>query len=693
MYLNEGNLVHSNFGDESGEEVEKVFDEYANLLSSAKLGESSLARANEEFFRSNSFPKGCNSPFIALIPKVPNAKSVFDFRIILIGCQYKIIGKLLANRLSILIGDCISPVQSAFIKGRYILDGPLILNEVLAWYHQRKNELMVLKVDFEKAFDSLRWDLLDVILDKLGFGSKWHAWIRGCLHNARSFVLINGSPTKELELFRGLRQGDPMSPFLFILAMEGLHALTRKAEVLGLFKGATIGRDNMCISHLMYADDVIFFGEWSWVNAHTLISMLQCFFLISGLKINIQKSNVLGVGVTIEEVSQMANIIGCGASQFPLKYLGVPVGFNMPRQLESMRNKFFIGGDLDDKKMTWVKWDKCLASKKDGGLDIGSIYGLNIRLLFKWVWRFLNTRSDLWFKLSIAFMVWMGVFQLPPTVALNAVHGVPFFLRLTTSSKKVLILSLFVLARRNPRGSVESNQFCILQNTIRNINLSDHRDSWQWSFDSSKGFSVASARCLIDSLILDTGIDSTRWNRNIPIKWELDIPVCGNIAEWFDWLDSLHFPLKCMRTRNFYFLNNSSVTIPRHRNKRRALNVVEPKLRTIVEITPMADNRTMEELLQAPTEGYGEAIVIPGISGSHMTVFFVSFMLLLVCNQSRKIDYSEIKGTISSKICRGYCERIEEGALWSCCNKHGIYENYKADCERKCVAAKAECCS
>nr|GEZ78174.1 RNA-directed DNA polymerase, eukaryota, reverse transcriptase zinc-binding domain protein [Tanacetum cinerariifolium] len=136
------NILVSNpyacLNEDSREEVENVFDEYANLLSSAKFRESSSPRANE-------------------------------------GCQYKIIGKLLANRLSILIGDCISPVQSTFIKGRYILDGPLILNEVLAWYRQRKKELMVFKVDFEKAFDSLRWDFLDVILDKLGFGSKWRA--------------------------------------------------------------------------------------------------------------------------------------------------------------------------------------------------------------------------------------------------------------------------------------------------------------------------------------------------------------------------------------------------------------------------------------------------------------------------------------------------------------------------------------
>ncbi|GJW41997.1 RNA-directed DNA polymerase, eukaryota, reverse transcriptase zinc-binding domain protein [Tanacetum coccineum] len=112
-----------------------------------------------EFFQSVYFPKGCNSSFIALIPKVSNAKFVSEFRSIsLIGCQYEIVGKLLANRLSMVIGSCVSVEQSAFIKGRNILDGPLLLIEYMSWYHKRKKDLMVFKVDFEKAYDSLRWD-------------------------------------------------------------------------------------------------------------------------------------------------------------------------------------------------------------------------------------------------------------------------------------------------------------------------------------------------------------------------------------------------------------------------------------------------------------------------------------------------------------------------------------------------------
>ncbi|GJV95117.1 putative RNA-directed DNA polymerase, eukaryota, reverse transcriptase zinc-binding domain protein [Tanacetum coccineum] len=128
------------------------------------LIQDDVVRFVHEFFCSNIFPKGCNSSFIALIPKVPNAKNVSDFRpISLIGSQYKIIGKLLANRLSKVIGDCVNPVQSAFIKGRNILDGPLILNEILSWHRHHKKEVMMFKVDFEKAFDSLRWDFLDLI--------------------------------------------------------------------------------------------------------------------------------------------------------------------------------------------------------------------------------------------------------------------------------------------------------------------------------------------------------------------------------------------------------------------------------------------------------------------------------------------------------------------------------------------------
>nr|GEZ07640.1 putative RNA-directed DNA polymerase, eukaryota, reverse transcriptase zinc-binding domain protein [Tanacetum cinerariifolium] len=214
----------------------KFFTTFWDLL------EFDVTRFVHAFFLDSSFPKGCNSSFIALIPKVSNATLVTDFRpISLIRCQYKIIGKILANRLGLVISNCISPEQSAFIKGRNILDGPLILNEVMNWYRKRKEKLMIFKVDFEKVFDSLRWDFLNTIMEKLGFGSRWRVWIKGYFVNARSSILVNGSPTTEFFVSKGLRQGDPLSSFLFILAMEVLHALVCKAINVGTFKGASVG--------------------------------------------------------------------------------------------------------------------------------------------------------------------------------------------------------------------------------------------------------------------------------------------------------------------------------------------------------------------------------------------------------------------------------------------------------------------
>nr|GFC89730.1 RNA-directed DNA polymerase, eukaryota, reverse transcriptase zinc-binding domain protein [Tanacetum cinerariifolium] len=139
-------------------------------------------------YGSNKAP-GVNSAFITLIPKVSNPLSIKDYRpISLVGLHYKIVAKILSNRLSKVIDSIISPEQSAFISGRQILDGPLILSEIIDWYKKRKKKLMLFKVDFGKAFDSVSWEYLDYMLHKLGFGSRWRTWINNCLMPARTSV-------------------------------------------------------------------------------------------------------------------------------------------------------------------------------------------------------------------------------------------------------------------------------------------------------------------------------------------------------------------------------------------------------------------------------------------------------------------------------------------------------------------------
>ncbi|GKF15214.1 RNA-directed DNA polymerase, eukaryota, reverse transcriptase zinc-binding domain protein, partial [Tanacetum coccineum] len=188
---------------------------------------------------------------------------------------------------------------------------------------------MVFKIDFEKAFDSVSWDFIFQVLQFMGFGQLWISWIRGCLFSARTSILVNGSPSREFSLHRGLRQGDPLSPFLFILVMEGLSVAIKDAIYVGLLHGARIG--SLQISHLLFADDVLILGKWSSSNIHGMVQLLQCFHRVSGLKLNLHKSNLYGVGVNSDDVRNLASLTGCKSQLLPFIYLGLPVGMNMSR--------------------------------------------------------------------------------------------------------------------------------------------------------------------------------------------------------------------------------------------------------------------------------------------------------------------------------------------------------------------------
>ncbi|GJV18249.1 putative RNA-directed DNA polymerase, eukaryota, reverse transcriptase zinc-binding domain protein [Tanacetum coccineum] len=301
------------------------FKEYWDLIG------TDFCEAVESFFLNGSFPKGCNSSFIALIPKVVDAKFVNDFRpISLIGCVYKVVTKILANRLALVISDLVSNTQSAFISGRQILDGPFILDEILNWCKRKKKKAMFFKVDFAKAYDSVRWDYLIDVLEAFGFGPTWCNWIRGTFSCAKASILVNGSPSKEFSFHRGLKQGDPLAPYLFILVMESLHLSFLRVVDEGLFKGIHLS-ESVSISHLFYADDAMFIGEWSEGNLTNILNILKCFYLASGLQINIHKSQVLGVGVPHFVVEQAASIIGCSVMNNQFTYLGVKVGEVMSR--------------------------------------------------------------------------------------------------------------------------------------------------------------------------------------------------------------------------------------------------------------------------------------------------------------------------------------------------------------------------
>ncbi|MCH84850.1 RNA-directed DNA polymerase (Reverse transcriptase) [Trifolium medium] len=148
---------------------------------------------------------------------------MYDFRpISLLGSLYKLLAKV---RLSKVMDSIISSNQSAFIKGRFLGDGVVVVNEVVDLAKRSKKECVIFKVDFERAYDSVSWGFLDYMMARFGFGEKWRAWMKMCVCNGNLSVLVNGFPTNQVNIQRGLKQGDPLAPFLFLLVMEGLTAL------------------------------------------------------------------------------------------------------------------------------------------------------------------------------------------------------------------------------------------------------------------------------------------------------------------------------------------------------------------------------------------------------------------------------------------------------------------------------------
>jgi hypothetical protein len=227
-----------------------------------------LLRFVYEFHRNGKLLKGINSTFITLIPKKQSPQSLNDYcPISLVGSLYKVLAKLLANRLSSVMSRVISDTQSAFVKGRQILDGIMVANEVVDEAKKLNRDLLLFKVDFEKAHDSVDWNYLDDVMCKMSFPTLWRKWMKECVTTATAAVLVNGSPTDEFSLARGLRQGDPLSPFLFLLAAEGFHVMMEALVTNNIFTGYKVGRDqNLSVSHLQFADDTLILGEKSWAN-------------------------------------------------------------------------------------------------------------------------------------------------------------------------------------------------------------------------------------------------------------------------------------------------------------------------------------------------------------------------------------------------------------------------------------------
>lgn len=160
----------------------------------------------------------------------------------------------------------------------------------------------------------------------MNFSPQWRRWIKECISTASASVLINGSPSTNFSLERGIRQGDPLSPFLFLIVAQDLSMLVKKIVKIGLLEADEVGKEKNKVSHLQYADDTIFSCPAKITNIRAIKHILRNFELVLGL--NFQKCEVLGINVEESVMRNMAEYLQCKVSRNPFSYLGVNVGIN-----------------------------------------------------------------------------------------------------------------------------------------------------------------------------------------------------------------------------------------------------------------------------------------------------------------------------------------------------------------------------
>ena len=245
--------------------------------------------------RNTSIPAGWNDTAIVLIPKVDNLDKVMQFRpISLCNVVYKIISKMLAQILKAFLPEIIDDHQSAFVPGRLITDNILLAYECIHTMKKKKGKkgLCAVKLDMQKAYDRVEWVFLEKIMAKLGFDQRWIDLVMACVRSVRYNVRFNSVETESFSPSRGLRQGDPLSPYLFLMIAEGLSCMISKAEERDELRGVKVSRDAPTISHLLLTDDSLILMQADKKNAECLASILNRFCASSGQKISEAKSNI-----------------------------------------------------------------------------------------------------------------------------------------------------------------------------------------------------------------------------------------------------------------------------------------------------------------------------------------------------------------------------------------------------------------